>query len=77
MPHSLEDALSQRRLVVVVLRLMVETDGRLGASEAADVEADDRHRFSGWTELEGTVRAIVTAAASRPPSAAELDEGEQ
>jgi len=61
--------------VVVVLRLMVAADGRLGNGEAVDVELPQGRRFSGWSELEVALRAILAAAAERPAASGPTKEG--
>ena len=63
MPGHGRDALSERRLVVVVLRLMVSGRGQLGYGEAVDVETEQRRRFNGWSELEAALRLLIAAAA--------------
>jgi hypothetical protein len=64
-PDHGREALSERRLVVVVLRLMVSGHGQLGYGEAVDVESEQRRRFGSWSELEAALRILIASAVER------------
>jgi hypothetical protein len=52
-----EATLVNKRQVVLILRLVLDADGRLEYGEAVDTEARSQGRFVGWRDLTRTVRA--------------------
>jgi len=59
-------ALTDRREVVAVLRLIASATTGLVYGEAIDPDTEQRHRFSGWAGLEAAVEAVIEAALARP-----------
>jgi hypothetical protein len=52
-----EVTLVENRSVTLILRLVLDTRGRLQYGEAVDTEAQSQGRFVGWDGLTRTVRA--------------------
>jgi hypothetical protein len=49
--------LMEKRSVTLILRLVLDANGRLQYGEAVDTEARSQGRFVGWRGLTRTVRA--------------------
>jgi hypothetical protein len=52
-----EATLVEKRPVTLILRLVLDAQGRLRYGEAVDTEARSQGRFVGWRGLTRTVRA--------------------
>ena len=59
MPQPDPDALADRRQLVVILRLVAATTGRLLYGEVIDVETGPTGRFVGWRGMTSAVRTWV------------------
>ena len=60
MPEPGPEALSDKRQLVVILRLVIAPSGQLLYGEVVDVEAGPRGRFVGWAGLTPAVRAWLS-----------------
>jgi hypothetical protein len=52
--------LSDKRQLVVILRLVIASSGQLLYGEVVDVDAGPKGRFVGWPGLTAAVRARLT-----------------
>jgi hypothetical protein len=59
-------ALTDRRPLVAVLRLVVTGRGRVLYGEAIDAETEVGRRFNGWRGMTAAIRALVAEALERP-----------
>lgn len=59
-PISLEEQLSDRHYVVLVLRLVVDRRGRLIQGDVLSEPAARRRAFRGWRGLTRAVRGLLT-----------------
>ena len=67
MSDRCSQALTDRRPLVAVLRLVVTGRGRVLYGEAIDAETEVRRRFNGWRGMTVAIRALVAEALERPP----------
>jgi hypothetical protein len=65
-PHQGPDALADRRQLVVILRLVAATTGRLLYGEVIDVETGPTGRFADWRGMTAAVRAWLADEMSEP-----------
>jgi hypothetical protein len=66
MPRLVRDeALADRRHVVVLLRLVARADGRLVYGELIDVETGAKKRFADWGGQTRLARALLAEAVKR------------
>jgi hypothetical protein len=65
-PEPGPDALADRRQLVVVLRLVADTTGRLLYGEVIDVETGPTGRFVGWRGMTSAVRTWVARELEEP-----------
>ena len=52
-------SLSDRYYVTVIVRLLLERDGRLVAGEVARARATESQRFADWQDLSSAVRQVA------------------
>lgn len=57
--ESVEEQLSAKRYVTLVLRLLVNGKGQLVQGEVVTLEAQSLSRFTKWRELTQAVRAAI------------------
>jgi hypothetical protein len=60
------EALTERRQLVVILRLVAATTGRLLYGEVIDVEAGPTGRFVGWRGMTNAVRTWLSSEIEKP-----------
>ncbi len=63
MPATRNDnALAEKRHIIVILRLVVDRHGRLLDGQLVDVEGTLGGRFHGWCDVTSTVRNWLAAS---------------
>lgn len=63
--HRRSEALADRRVVALVLRIVLDRRGVVLQGEVVDATTRDGQRFAGWDELVATIRRSLGQAAGR------------
>ncbi|WP_433305013.1 hypothetical protein ACQP2F_16925 [Actinoplanes sp. CA-030573] len=63
--HRPSDALADRRVVALVLRIVLDRRGAVLQGEVLDATTHDGQRFAGWDELVATIRRCLGQDAGR------------